>query len=158
MEEIQQIEKRLESARAKLLASVEGLDEAAWDWRPTDGRWSVRLTLAHVGSAHWSHLEVARRITEGRTVDLPGFVLDEWNEARVAERADWTREQVLADLQSAQQATAVFMAGLDAEALGARGEHPALGEVNAGEALRVIALHDGLHRREILKLRREMDE
>ena len=157
MEEIRQIEKRLESARAKLLASVEGLDEAAWDWQPADERWSVRLTLAHVGSAHWSHLEVARRIAEGRTVDLPGFDLDQWNEARVAERANWTREQVLADLQAARQATAVFMAGLDAETLEARGQHPALGEMSAGQVLRVIALHDGLHRREILKLRRDMD-
>ena len=157
MDQVQQIEKKLASARAKLLASTEGLDETAWDWQPADGRWSVRLTLAHVGSAHWSHLEVARRIAEGRTVGLTGFELDEWNEARVAERAGWSREQVLADLQAAQQATAVFMENLDAETLEARGEHPVLGEVDVSQALRVIALHDGLHRRDILKLRREKD-
>jgi uncharacterized damage-inducible protein DinB len=157
LDQVQQIEEKLASARAKLLASVEGLDEAAWGWQPTDGRWSVRLTLAHVGSAHWSHLEVARSLAEGKTVELPGFELDEWNEAKVAERAGWTTEQVLADLQAAQQATLVFMGELDAETLEARGTHPALGEVSAGQALRIIALHDSLHRREILKLRREMD-
>lgn len=153
---MQQIEKRLDAARAKLLDSVEGLGEAAWNWQPADGRWSVRLTLAHVGSAHWSHLEVARRIAEGRTVRLAGFDLDEWNEIRVAERAGWSRQQVLADLQAAQQATAAFLAELTQEELDARGEHPVLGKVNLGQALRVIALHDSLHRREILKLRREM--
>jgi len=157
LEEIQQIEKRLESARAKLLASVEHLDQVAWNWQPADGRWSVRLTLAHVGSAHWSHLEVARRIAEGGTVELTGFDLDAWNNARVAERVSWTREQVLADLQAAQQATTVFLATLDEETLEARGTHPVLGEVNVGQALRVIALHDSLHRREILKLELEMD-
>ena len=157
MDQVQQIEEMMASARGKLLASVEGLGEAAWDWQPADGRWSVRLTLAHVGSAHWSHLEVARRVAEGKTVDLPGFELDEWNEARVAERAGRTTEQVLADLQAAQQATSVFMADLDAETLEALGAHPALGEVSVGQALRIIALHDSLHRREILKLRREMD-
>jgi uncharacterized damage-inducible protein DinB len=157
LDEVQQIEKRLASSRGKLLASVEGLDEAAWGWRPADGRWSVRLSLAHVGSAHWSHLEVARRVAAGETVDLPGFELDEWNEARVAERAGWTTEQVLADLQAAQQATFAFMAELDAEKLEARGAHPALGEISVGQALRTIALHDSLHRREILKLLREMD-
>ena len=156
MDQVQQIGEKMASARGKLLASVEGLDEAAWDWQPADGRWSVRLTLAHVGSAHWSHLEVARRVAEGKTVELPGFELDEWNEARVAERAGWTREQALADLQAAQQATSAFMASLDVETLEARGEHPALGEVSVGQALRIIALHDSLHRREILKLRREM--
>ena len=157
MDEVQKIEEKLASARVKLLASVEGLDEAAWDWQPADGRWSVRLTLAHVGSAHWSHLEVARRVAEGRTVSLTGFELDEWNNARVAERAGWTREQVLADLQAAQEATSVFLANLDAETLETRGTHPVVGEVNVDQALRIIALHDSLHRRDILKLRREMD-
>lgn len=156
MDEARQIEAKLASARARLLATVEALDETAWDWRPADGRWSVRLTLAHVGSAHWSHLDVARRVAAGDTVDLPGFDLDEWNESRVAERAGWTTEQVLADLQAAQQATFAFVAELDADQLEVRGAHPALGEVTVGQALRVIALHDSLHRREILKLLREM--
>jgi uncharacterized damage-inducible protein DinB len=157
LDEVDQIEAKLVAARAKLLATVEGLDGPPWDWQPGDGRWSVRLTLGHVGSAHWSHLEVARRIIAGETLDLPGFELDAWNEARVAERADWTKEQVLADLQAAQEATFAFMAALDAEKLEARGAHPALGEVSVGQALRIIALHDSLHRRDILALRREMD-
>ena len=147
----------MSSARSKLLATVEGLDEAAWDWQPGDGRWTVRLTLAHVGSAHWSHLDVARSVVAGKTVNLPGFELDEWNEARVAERANWSPAQILADLQAAQEATFTFMTTLDAEDLDARGGHPALGEVSAGQVLRVIALHDSLHRRDILKLLREMD-
>ena len=157
MDEIRQIEERLSSARSKLLATVEGLDEAAWDWQPGDGRWTVRLTLAHVGSAHWSHLYVARSVVAGKTINLPGFELDEWNEARVAERANWSPAQILADLQAAQEATFAFVARLDAEDLDARGGHPALGEVSAGQVLRVIALHDSLHRRDILKLLREMD-
>jgi uncharacterized damage-inducible protein DinB len=156
LDEVGQIEDKLALARRKLLAAVEGLDDAAWDWRPGDGRWSVRLTLAHVGSAHWSHLEVARRIVAGETLDLPGFELDAWNEARVSERAGWTKEQVLADLEAAQEATSTFLATLDVEELEARGAHPALGEVSAGQALRIIALHDGLHRRDIQALRREM--
>lgn len=156
MDEVDQIEAKLAAARGKLLAAVDGLDNAAWDWQPEDGRWSVRLTLAHVGSAHWSHLEVARRAIAGETLDLPGFELDAWNASRVAERAGWTTEQVLADLQAAQEATFAFMAALDAQELKARGAHPALGEVSAGQALRIIALHDSLHRRDILALRREM--
>ena len=157
MDEIRQVEERLNLARGKLLATVEGLDEAAWNWQPGDGRWSVRLMLAHVGSAHWSHLDVARSVVAGKTVSRPGFELDEWNEARVAERADWSPAQVLADLQAAQEATFAFMTTLDAEDLRVRGGHPALGEVSAGQVLRVIALHDSLHRRDILRLLREME-
>jgi uncharacterized damage-inducible protein DinB len=155
---LDQIREKIRAARTKLLAVVEGLDEVAWDWQPGDGRWSARLTLAHVGSAHWSHLEVARGLVEGQTIDLPGFELNEWNEARVAERADWSPGEILADLNAAQDATLALMAELEAKDLEARGVHPALGEVSAGQVLGVIALHDSLHRRDILKLLREMRE
>jgi uncharacterized damage-inducible protein DinB len=157
LDRVGQIEAKLAAARGKLLSAVDGLDDAAWDWQPGDGRWSVRLTLAHVGSAHWSHLEVARRIVAREPLDLPAFELDAWNAARVAERAGWTVEQVLADLQAAQEATFAFMGKLDAEALEVRGAHPALGEVSVEQVLRIIALHDSLHRRDIQALRREMD-
>jgi len=158
MDDIQQIEAKLEAARSKLLATVEGLDDDAWRWQPGDGRWSVRLTLAHVGSAHWSHLDVARSLVAGEAVDIPGFELDDWNEARVAERAGWSTERILADLQAAQQATSAFLTELDPEELAARGTHPALGEVSVDQVLRVIALHDSMHRRDILNLLREMSE
>jgi len=158
MDEIQQIEAKLEAARSKLLATVEGLDDDAWRWQPGDGRWSVRLTLAHVGSAHWSHLDVARSLVAGEAIDIPGFELNEWNEARVAERADWSADRVLADLQAAQQATFAFLAELDPEKLAMRGTHPALGKVSVDQLLRIIALHDSMHRRDILNLLSEMSE
>ncbi len=156
MDEVQKIKDRLVAARSKLLAAVAGLDEAKWDWQPGDGRWSLRLTLAHVGSAQWSHLSVARRLAAGDTVDLPGFDLDAWNAAAVAERADWSVAQVLADLEAAQEATFEFLDGLEAEELARTGVHPALGEMSVGQVVRVIGLHDGLHRRDLLRLVEEM--
>ena len=158
IDETHRIKKKVTSARAKLLGTVAGLDEAAWEWRPQDGRWSVRLTLAHVGSAQWSHLQVALRLLAGEPVDIPGFDLDAWNAAQVAARANWPVAQVLADLEAAQQETLAFLDGLDAEELSISGSHPALGEVSVGQVLRIIALHDNLHRREVLRLLREMGE
>lgn len=155
-DEISRIRDKVAAARAKLLAAVDGLDDAAWEWRPEDGRWSVRLTLAHVGSAQWSHLEVTRHLIAGEPLDLRGFDLDTWNAAHVAKRADWSVIQVLADLEAAQQETLSFLDHLDAEKLDISGPHPALGEVTVGQVLRVIALHDSLHRRDVLQLRRDM--
>jgi uncharacterized damage-inducible protein DinB len=155
-DETHKIEDRITAARAKLLATVEGLDAAAWDWRPDDGRWSVRLTLAHVGSAQWSHLEVARRLLAGEPMEIPGFDLDAWSKAHVEERADWPLAQVLSDLDAAQRATLGFLQDLSTEDLALVGNHPALGKVNVGQVLRVIAVHDGMHRRDILSLLREM--
>jgi uncharacterized damage-inducible protein DinB len=157
MDEIQKIENKIVAARAKLLAAVEGLDAAAWDWRPDDGRWSVRLTLAHVGAAQWSHLEVARRLVAGDPIEMPGFELDAWNAAAVAERANWPVERVLADLDAAQAATLAFLQALDVEALAISGLHPALGEVSVGQVLRVIGVHDNMHRRDVVGLLRERE-
>lgn len=158
MDEITKIEGKLTAARAKLLAAMEGLHATAWDWRPQDGRWSVRLTLAHVGAAQWSHLEVARRLVDGQPVELPGFDLDAWNAAAVDERAGWPVAQVLADLEAAQQATLAFLAEIDADKLACSGTHPALGEVNVRQVLRIIAVHDNMHRRDVVQLLRERDE
>lgn len=155
MDELVKIAEKLKRARAKLLAAVDSLDEEAWEWPPGEGRWSVRLTLAHVGSAQWSHLEVARRLIAGQSLDLPGFDLDAWNTAQVAKRAHWPVARVLPDLQAAQQATLAFLDELDAEKLVLTGPHPALGQVSVGQLLRIIALHDNLHRRDVVSLVRE---
>jgi hypothetical protein len=157
-DETKKIEAKIKASRAKLLGSVDGLDEAAWEWRPEHGRWSVRLTMAHVGSAQWSHLEVAKRLAAGKPLDIPDFDLDTWNNAHVAERIDWSVEQVLADLDAAQQATFAFLRELDAEQLAITGRHPALGEASVSQVLRVISVHDGMHRRDILNLLNEMGE
>ncbi len=155
-DETQEIKDKMAAARAKLLAAVDGLTEAQWNWQPDDGRWSVRLTLAHVGAAQWDHLEVVRRLVAGQTVDLPGFELDAWNAARVAERADWSVDEVLVDLEAAQRATFAFLDGLEAEKLASTGLHPALGQIRAGQILRILAVHDSMHRRDVLTLLDEM--
>jgi uncharacterized damage-inducible protein DinB len=153
-----QIETKLIASRGKLLRAVEGLSDAGWQWRPADGRWSVRLILAHVGAAQWDHLEAANRFLAGQPVALPGFDLDAWNAAAVAQRDSWTVEQIRADLDAVHQATLAFLEALDAEQLSVAGSHPASGEVSVGQILRVIALHDNLHRRDVFNLRREMNE
>lgn len=156
MGEIEKIENKVVAGRARLLASVEALHATEWDWQPRDGRWSVRLTLAHVGSAQRSHLEVAERLVSGKTLDMPDFELDTWNEAAVADRAHWSVSQVLADLDAAQQETLAFLRAIDAEKLSITGLHPALGEVTVGQVLRIIPIHDNMHRRDILGLLAEM--
>ena len=156
MDEITKIEGKVTAARARLLAAVEGLGESEWDWQPRDGRWSVRLTLAHVGSAQWSHLEVADRLVAGEAVDIPGFDLDAWNVGAVLKRADWPVSQVLADLDAAHQETLAFLGRLDPEKLSVTGTHPALGEVTVAQVLRIIPIHDNMHRRDVLGLLAEM--
>ena len=156
-EEITKLKDRIRAARVKLLAAVDDLDDAAWEWRPEDGRWSVRLTLAHVGSAQWDHLEVVKRLLAGQPATMPDFDLDAWNAASVAKRDDWPPARILADLETAQQETMACLDTLDGGRLLVTGTHPALGGVTVAQVLRIIALHDGVHRRDVLQLLREMD-
>ena len=157
MDEIKKIEGKVLAARSRLLAAAEGLDNEGWEWRPDDNAWSVRLTLAHVGSAQWDHLQVVRRLIAGEPTALPDFDLDTWNAAAVEQRAEWPVAQVLADLEAAQEATVALLHSLDDQALAVTGTHPALGEVSVQQVLRIIPLHDNLHQRDIRKLRKAMD-
>lgn len=157
-DEIAQLKDRISAARAKLLTTVDGLDDEAWNWLPGDGRWSVQQTLAHVGSAQWDHLEVVQRLLLGQATVVSDFDLDGWNAASVGQRKGWSRSRILADLGTAEEETMAFLDGLDASQLAVEGAHPALGTVTVAEVFRIIALHDGLHRRDVLRLVREMDE
>ncbi len=156
-DETKKIEDKVLIARSRLLAAAEGLDSQGWEWQPDVNTWSARLTLAHVGSAQWDHLQVARRLIAGEPADLPDFDLDTWNAAAVEQRAAWHVGQVLADLDAAQEATLDLLHSLEDETLAATGTHPAWGDVSLRQVLRIIPLHDNMHRRDILKLRKAMD-
>jgi hypothetical protein len=156
-DEIKKIEGKVRTARNRLLATAQGLDKEGWEWQPDDKTWSARLTLAHVGSAQWDHLQVVRRLIAGEPTALPDFDLDTWNAAAVEQRATWPVALVLADLEAAQEATVALLRSLDDEALTVTGAHPALGEVSVRQVLRIIPLHDNMHRRDILKLRNAME-
>lgn len=146
------------AARSRLLACVAGLTSESWDWEPGDGRWSIAETLAHVGAAQWSHLDAARRFLAGEQTGIAGFDLDAWNSAAVAEREGWTPQQILRDLDSAGQETLEFLARLGPDDMCATGFHPALGTVSVAQVLRVIAIHDGMHRKDIQALLDEMSK
>lgn len=155
-DEIGKIKEKVTASRARLLAEVAGLQEPQWGWRPAHDRWSARQTLSHVGSAERSHLRVAHSILSGTAIDLPGFDLNTWNAGQVAKRDGWALDKVLAELHGAHEETLAFLEDLDAEKLTMAGTHPALGKVSVGLVLRIVALHDSMHRRDIARLRSEI--
>ncbi len=152
------IRDRIVTARSRLLASVAGLTSESWGWEPGGGRWSIAETLAHVGAAQWSHLDAARRFLDGEQTGIQGFDLNAWNRAAVAEREGWTVQQILQDLDAAGQETLEFLATLGPDDMRTTGFHPALGTVSVAQVLRVIAIHDGMHRKDILALLEEMSK
>ncbi len=140
---------RLAASRARLLAAVDALSEADFD-RHLPGGWSVRDILTHVLNAEEDHCAVAEAIALGQTDRLPtDFHLDAHNAARLAERGRLSRDDLLAALESQRTRTVILFERLDDDQRARTGPHPVLGEIAAGDIFRVLALHEGLHLRDI---------
>ncbi len=110
----QTIVDKLESTRAAVLQTIQKLDEAALNWTPGDGRWSIRQTLAHLAEVEGSHLRIAQAIAAGETVELPGFDLDAWNAAAVAARQDRSTAELLTEMAANRERTLATIMDLDA--------------------------------------------
>jgi len=140
---------RLAAAREEILQTIEGLDEGALTWKPGDGRWSIKETLAHLASSEESHRQVAQAIAVGQTVDLPDFDLDTWNAARVAERRQQSIDEILDEMAIERQRTLSALRDLEDEALDYQGPHPVLGETTVFKVLRIIPIHERWHLKDI---------
>ena len=95
----------LTRARARLLAAIEGLNETEMCTVPLSGAWTPREVLAHIsGWAVWD-LEAIRAIQRGRSPDLSVIQnVDVFNDWLVAQRAGWSVDRILAEMEDAQTA------------------------------------------------------
>ena len=140
---------RLATSRAKLLAAVESLTDDTFDRRLASG-WSMRDILTHVLNAEEDHCAVAEAIALGQLDRLPTeFHLDAHNAARLAARGRLSRDALLAALDAQRARTVALFESLTDEQRDLIGPHPVAGEIAVGDIFRVLALHDGLHLRDI---------
>jgi len=142
---VQTLINKLAATREEILQAIEGLDEGTLTWRPGDGRWSIKETLAHLASAEGSHRQVAQAIAAGQTVDVPDFDLDAWNAAQVAKRRQRSIDEILEEMAVERQRTLNALQDLENEALDRQGLHPALGEITVLKVFRIIPIHERWH-------------
>jgi uncharacterized damage-inducible protein DinB len=103
---------RLEALMAKLIATIEGLDEATVHHLPGEGEWSAIETLAHVAELvpFWAHR--ARQVAEGTLGDRPyGRNPDEYalRNAAVADHGSDSLPTIIAWLRSGGQEAAAIL-------------------------------------------------
>jgi uncharacterized protein (TIGR03083 family) len=140
---------RLNKSRARLLAAIESLTESDLD-RPAAGDWTIRQILSHLITSEEDHRRVAEVILCGEIERLPReFALDEHNARRLAELGRLDRDALLAALAEQRAQTVRLLESLDEPALERRGPHPALGDMSVGDILRIIAVHEARHLRDI---------
>lgn len=140
----------LSRSRAALLATIEGLDEAALDRKGVVGEWSVKNVLAHL--AGWEEWVV--RVLDGATPreplpeDLRSALddFDRFNAASVAEREEYTPVEQLMELERLREALleAIDRCGdLDAPQVWLGRERP------IARLVRIVVDHDREHLEEI---------
>jgi hypothetical protein len=107
--------------RAELLATIDGLDEAALDRKGIVGDWSIKNVLAHIAAWEaWVVEALPARMTTGTTPqDFRQRAEDEdrFNAEEVAEREELTPDEQLMELERTRAELLAYLRGLDAAAL-----------------------------------------
>jgi uncharacterized damage-inducible protein DinB len=144
---------RLATARADLLFSVLGLEEAALTAQPVHGDWTAKDLLAHV--AAWEAWTVDRLglALSGRAGEMVGVEADTENPRIQAERKDWPLCRSLAELSRTH---ATLLTALQAvnEADLARKYAAPWGKVRPNRWLEMLVEHDREHAASILTWRK----
>ncbi|MCW5876880.1 MAG: DinB family protein [Anaerolineales bacterium] len=147
----QQLAESLEAEGRKTLEFFNELapeDWAAQVYRDGPG-WRVHDLLAHFVEVEGSMLRLIRRISEGGEGVAADFSIDQWNAEHTAALSGWERAALLAEFAERRAATAAFAGGLSAGQLAQRGRHPALGDAEVAQMLRLMYLHLQGHQRDI---------
>jgi hypothetical protein len=109
---------QLSTARAQLLAAIEGLSEADMTTLPALGAWTLRDVLAHIsGWAAWD-LQTIEALRQGEHPDLTAIRdVDVFNSRLVTERADWSVARILDEMEETHVALQALVRSLPVEDL-----------------------------------------
>ena len=152
---VEELVAKLNKERERLLAALEGVDAtlAARRFEGTEGWTSIHDAVRHVASAEASMLTVAERTVAGTYQRIEGFDLNRFNARQVEKRAQQTWEESLAELNQVRSKSLAALETWTDEQLALPTFHPVWGDVDVAGLFRIIAIHDGLHRKDIETLR-----
>lgn len=167
---------QLASARRRLLAELEGLDDARFVRRPP-GSWSASDVLEHLARVEGNVLRGARHATEKGSKVRPGLLdplrrltirtgLVQWVRVRTVRGADpaedpgavpLPREQALGRLDHVRQETVAWLEATRARDLSrVYLRHPFFGAYTVRDMFGWVAWHEERHRGQVLRIRRAL--
>ncbi len=162
---IADIKSKLDADRAKLLASFADVVQDHMLRAEREGSWSIRDILAHVAIAERVNLRFAQMMVDklepdqvlemmAEYPDYTGeFELDRFNAWMTERRRTLSLEEVMADLQAARAQTVAWLETLAPEQLERTGKHAVWGGVTVRAMIRMLGIHDRMHRAEVEKLK-----
>ena len=150
------IQKRLRDEGDKLLAVFEALSPAQWQTIIyTDGMvWTIKDLLAHQISAEREFQYYGCDILDGGQGAPEGFVINDFNNAAVAQLTARDVMTLIADLRATRQTTIDLVASIDEDEFALQGRHPFFGQMTIEDMFKLIYRHNMLHLRD---LRRVLD-
>lgn len=155
--ERQQMIEKMTAVRHELVALVEGLDDAAQNFRPADGRWTVRENVAHLVDAEKAHRRFIQAVLAGRELSASAeFDLDRWNNSHVEKRAGQSTAELLVELAAQRDETLAVIRGISAADWQKEGDHPALGRIAVRQVAKIIGVHEKMHLRDMQSVLAEM--
>ena len=152
---VQKLAAKLHAERTKLLAVLATASEAERMALVYEEGWNLYDLLSHLASAE---AENARFLAETFGTDgarhVPResvFSLDEWNARAVAAQRGLSWPERMAALEAARAGTLALLERIDEAGLMHRGTHAVWGEMDLSGLIKILYLHDIMHRNDVAR-------
>jgi len=131
----------------RLAAALDGLPEAALDFRPAPGEWSTREVLAHLVHSEIVYGYRYRSIVAQPGAPIAGYDQERWTP--LTPERTWPAPALLDHLRALKAVNVVFLAQTTPEERARWGVHGERGPESLAALYGAIAGHDLLHERQI---------
>ena len=145
---------RLKKEGDKVIAYFSTLTDEQWKAEVyTEGdTWTIRNVLAHFVTSERGLHKLFENVLEGGVGASDDFSIDRYNARQQEKTKDLTPQELLEQFSDVRADLAKWVSKLSQEDLVIEGRHPYLGQVNLGEMLKMIYLHNQIHFKDFRKL------
>ncbi len=145
---------RLRKEGEKVVTYFAALTDEQWQAEvyTEDATWTIRNVLAHFVTSERGLHKLFESILEGGLGASDDFSIDRYNARQQEKSRDLTPQELLEQFIDVRADLAKWVSKLSMEDLGIEGRHPYMGQVQLGEMIKMIYLHNQLHFRDIRKL------
>jgi hypothetical protein len=154
--ELKLIADKLQNERAKLLTVLESANETRRQALVYEEGWNLYDLVSHLAAAEQENVRFLREVLQHDGAqhlppDTHAFDLNSWNAEAVGKRQGQTWATRMAELVAARQITLDTLNTITAEQFAHKGTHAVWGEKTVEGLLKILYLHDIMHRNDIAK-------
>ena len=145
---------RLRKEGEKVITYFSALTDEQWSTEVyTEGNtWTVRNVLAHFVTSERGLHKLFKRVLEEGVGVSDDFSIDYYNARQQEKTKDLLPDELLEQFADVRGDLVKWVSKRSQEDLAVEGRHPYMGQVNLGEMLKMIYLHNQIHFRDFRKL------